>query len=555
MCQAAAGNSCTTWGSGSSSPSSLAIGKFNTATFGSVGDAITLSGCTSTSGSKIITCPSAVFTSADVTKITAGNGNSLLTGTSNPIASVQSATQVTLTNNANASAVGNLFFSYGTNNVTAFAAAATASSALGGTLTTGSTWGTAIATVSIPCGRYMIEPTSATTPLMNFTAAVASGAQALVEGCDGSGTEILAGEGWVFNVAAGGTLLGSTTPNNVNVAARGFTVNGLNITFPGNITSNVLNVNGGGNIPSSSSEFIEVTNFTFTAGSPSLNMINCANCIIRQSSAHDDTNAVGFAFSGDVITYGLFGNNLGVGYHLAGVTSARFLYDSIDACTQLSGLNACMEIDGTSNNVRIIGSDFVVGASTNGLDVNITSGNRVTLIGNRFICGAGTGVGIRHISGDVHLLEQEPICGGATGNAALLNGVNANLFDDGGNTWTNSATLINVLSGKYIGGYSTSFNCAVNSASPAACGFAASGVFAIPTTTTSYTINTIAVTANSRIFLEDLTDNTGIPSAPTCTSVTGFGLAQITSRVAGTSFTISLPSTAGTTCFNYWIVN
>ncbi len=103
--------------------------------------------------------------------------------------------------------------------------------------------------------------------------------------------------------------------------------------------------------------------------------------------------------------------------------------------------------------------------------------------------------------------------------------------------------------------YQTASNCAVNSASPAACGSAPTGVIAIPTTTVTYTVNTTAVTANSRIFLEDLTDNTGIPSAPTCTALASFGAAQVSTRSAGTSFTISLPSTAGTTCFNYLIIN
>jgi hypothetical protein len=98
-------------------------------------------------------------------------------------------------------------------------------------------------------------------------------------------------------------------------------------------------------------------------------------------------------------------------------------------------------------------------------------------------------------------------------------------------------------------------NCAQNTASPAACGSAPTGVFAVPTTTTTYTVNTTAVGANSRIMLQDITDNSGIPSAPTCTALAAFGDGQVASRVAGTSFTISLPSTAGVTCFNYWIIN
>jgi hypothetical protein len=100
-------------------------------------------------------------------------------------------------------------------------------------------------------------------------------------------------------------------------------------------------------------------------------------------------------------------------------------------------------------------------------------------------------------------------------------------------------------------------NCAVNTVSPAACGAAPSGSIAIPTTTTTYTVNTSAVTANSRIFLQEKTDNTGLPSAPTCTqpAITGSAFYGVSGRVAATSFTMYLPSTGGTTCFDYWIVN
>jgi len=104
--------------------------------------------------------------------------------------------------------------------------------------------------------------------------------------------------------------------------------------------------------------------------------------------------------------------------------------------------------------------------------------------------------------------------------------------------------------------YTTTTNCAANSASPAACGSAASGVFAVPSTTTSYTVNTTAVTAHSRIFMRSILDNTDIPSSPTCVSpLLGSGEYAPTSRVAGTSFTFSMTSTTGTTCFQYWIVN
>jgi hypothetical protein len=103
--------------------------------------------------------------------------------------------------------------------------------------------------------------------------------------------------------------------------------------------------------------------------------------------------------------------------------------------------------------------------------------------------------------------------------------------------------------------FATATNCAVNSASPAPCGSAASGVFAIPPLTSSYTVNTVAVTSNSRIFLQPTSDNTGIPSSPTCATLAVAGINMVSSRSAGKSFTISILPTKGTTCFYYWIVD
>jgi hypothetical protein len=103
--------------------------------------------------------------------------------------------------------------------------------------------------------------------------------------------------------------------------------------------------------------------------------------------------------------------------------------------------------------------------------------------------------------------------------------------------------------------YQTATNCAQNTVSPAACGSASSGVFAIPASATTYTVNTSAVTANSRIFLQPTTDNTGIPSAPTCVDPALTAATSPSARVAATSFTLQLTANAGITCYNYWIVN
>jgi len=102
--------------------------------------------------------------------------------------------------------------------------------------------------------------------------------------------------------------------------------------------------------------------------------------------------------------------------------------------------------------------------------------------------------------------------------------------------------------------YSTATNCSVNSVSPAACSAAAAGSFVVPTTTATYTVNTTAVKAASRIFLIPHTDARDLPSAPTCTAVAS-GFVGVSAIVAATSFTFALPSTTGQTCWDYWIVN
>jgi hypothetical protein len=109
---------------------------------------------------------------------------------------------------------------------------------------------------------------------------------------------------------------------------------------------------------------------------------------------------------------------------------------------------------------------------------------------------------------------------------------------------------------KLVGGtISTNPNCNVNSASPAECGSAASGTVVVPTTTTTYTVNTTAVTANSRIIILPITDNSGLSGSPTCNAPPSPFIAYESGRSAGTSFTFTLPSVAGASCWTYLIVN
>lgn len=118
-----------------------------------------------------------------------------------------------------------------------------------------------------------------------------------------------------------------------------------------------------------------------------------------------------------------------------------------------------------------------------------------------------------------------------------------------------TVTSSNWQSAQTAGLYNTFTNCAVNSVSPAACGAAASGAFVIPTTTTTYTVNTTAVTANSVIILTPRTYTGNLPSSPTCVVPTITAEPVVSAISAGTSFTLTETSTTGQTCWNYWIIN
>jgi hypothetical protein len=103
--------------------------------------------------------------------------------------------------------------------------------------------------------------------------------------------------------------------------------------------------------------------------------------------------------------------------------------------------------------------------------------------------------------------------------------------------------------------FETNTNCAVNSASPAACGSAAAGAVVVPTTTTTYTVNTAAVTVHSRITLTWLSFAADLPSSPTCVAPAATSVPTISAISAGVSFTITLPSTTGQTCPQFTILN
>jgi len=102
--------------------------------------------------------------------------------------------------------------------------------------------------------------------------------------------------------------------------------------------------------------------------------------------------------------------------------------------------------------------------------------------------------------------------------------------------------------------YGTQTNCAIRSPSPASCGSAPAGVVVVPSGMNTYTVNSTAVTANSRIFLSPTTDVSGLPLGPACVEPSAGTIVQ-TARFPGVGFTVRLPSTSGAVCLNFWIVN
>ena len=86
----------------------------------------------------------------------------------------------------------------------------------------------------------------------------------------------------------------------------------------------------------------------------------------------------------------------------------------------------------------------------------------------------------------------------------------------------------------------------------AACGSASAGMIVIPARQTTYAVNAAAVTAHSEIVIQQMRDNSGLPSGPTCSSANN---PIQSARSPGTSLTFFLGSLASLACIKYWIVN
>lgn len=105
--------------------------------------------------------------------------------------------------------------------------------------------------------------------------------------------------------------------------------------------------------------------------------------------------------------------------------------------------------------------------------------------------------------------------------------------------------------------YQSTTNCA-DSAGAAACGAAPAGAFVIDATTTSTVVSTTAVTATSRIFLQE-DSSLGTELGVTCNTQSSLtlGALRVTARTAATSFTATIEAgpTTNPMCVSYWIVN
>ena len=99
-------------------------------------------------------------------------------------------------------------------------------------------------------------------------------------------------------------------------------------------------------------------------------------------------------------------------------------------------------------------------------------------------------------------------------------------------------------------------NCA-DSAGAAACSSYPTGAFVIDAGSTSTVVSTTAITATSRIFVQEDT-SLGTELGVTCnTNIATIAFGRVSSRTAATSFTFTVSGTIAVNpaCFSYWIIN
>lgn len=199
--------------------------------------------------------------------------------------------------------------------------------------------------------------------------------------------------------------------------------------------------------------------------------------------------------------------------------------------------------------------------------VNLVGATNVTPLGNATtwqpvvstltVAAGGTGTGstltglVRGSSSAMTAAELSGDCTTSGSNAVTCSG----LAPKASPTFTGTETFAPKIA--------TTTNCAASgtAANPsvASCSASLSGAFACATnaSTGTCTVNTTAVTTNSRIFVQPNAGE-GANLSVTCntTADTGLVAPRIASKSNGTSFTINLGTFAtNPLCFDYWVVN
>jgi len=279
-----------------------------------------------------------------------------------------------------------------------------------------------------------------------------------------------------------------------------------------------------------------------------------------------------------------------IGWHAAQWTTAKELQIQQTGFVGMSVTGCCSTMTGSGvegSELHVLSGGYMV--DTGGYHISSTPGLLIdsggVFVANGTTIGGGSGTTGAIVNNGTlyadHLMTQIP--GGTApavqGGTLTSNGTTYLCNSDIENSWNVSAvaillsggTLYDTCQNKLVGTNgqitrtggslvsSPSFNSftpcllggASGTASPAACAAAASGVIAIPASQTTYTVNSIAVNTGSVISVWQTDDNTGLPSSPTCN--TGATNPVVTTRSASTSFTISLASVASVTCVGYSI--
>lgn len=303
---------------------------------------------------------------------------------------------------------------------------------------------------------------------------------------------------------------------------------------------------------------VHISQWQTVAGGTDCGLYAGAARTVVLNSAIEQNNCGGYIAGGNFSSIESLwsNNNNGFNLKIEGVADyptggASIIRSTVDECGTFA--TGCLQILSTSD---VVISDSVLYGATGVIAVRVDGTSRATISNSRVTpySADNNGTGLSILAGGIVSATNTKFRSSGTGVA--IN--NAGTFTDGcGNTIdiasgtggiTNTGTLKNCAS-QPVGG-----SCFLTSAAgPLACGNAGQGKVAIPTTTTTYTVNTTAIEDTSTIHLTATTANNGIPGAPACVLPAITSEPQISAQVAKTSFTIGEASTAGITCYNWWV--